>query len=229
MADRTTSNSWRVWVEKEGDAYICCRDNMKEIKVSLHKSGHQRIAYREESGKITASGSRVWLQWKEPPAWGPVLPSFKLVLPPWGVRLDLSDRTRSSRVKRLWEDNQLLIRSDERHAVIVDFIVRDGAFLPDDVGHAVRTLAIIPAPTNNRPNRHLSVVLREADDGHFHRLAQRALDNMSGQLNEESALLIQEAETPVACISGYGDKEHSHAYLVVAPVCVQPSERKQAL
>jgi hypothetical protein len=34
-----TSNSWRVRVEQKSELYIACRDNFKEIKVSLHASG----------------------------------------------------------------------------------------------------------------------------------------------------------------------------------------------
>ena len=33
-----TSNAWAVCVENTGDAYIYCRDNIKEQKVSLHDS-----------------------------------------------------------------------------------------------------------------------------------------------------------------------------------------------
>ena len=33
------SNVWGVRVEGTGDAYIYCRDMMKELKISLHQSG----------------------------------------------------------------------------------------------------------------------------------------------------------------------------------------------
>ena len=86
MSGGSTSNAWRVWTDTR-DAYICCRDNMGEIKISLHGSGKQHIAFRSETGIEMTPGSRFWNQWHEPPQQDPAIPSFKLVFPPWGVRL----------------------------------------------------------------------------------------------------------------------------------------------
>ena len=44
-----TSNSWGVRVERKGDAYIYCRDSMKDQKVSLHASGKQHISFNENA------------------------------------------------------------------------------------------------------------------------------------------------------------------------------------
>ena len=45
-----SSNAWGVWSENSGDIYVACRDNMKELKISLHQSGKQHIAFTSESG-----------------------------------------------------------------------------------------------------------------------------------------------------------------------------------
>ena len=97
--DGRTSNSWRVWTES-GDGYICCRDNMRDVKVSLHCSGKQHIAFRSETGIEMTEGSRFWNQWHEPPQQSPAIPSFKLVFPPWGVRLTESDRAKTKAIQR---------------------------------------------------------------------------------------------------------------------------------
>ena len=97
MKDGSTSNGWRAWVEKEGDAYICCRDSMNDLKVSLHKSGRQHIAHTRQSGKETGSEDRYWNTWWEPPVKGKIIPSFKLMFPPWGVRLREQDRNKTSK------------------------------------------------------------------------------------------------------------------------------------
>ena len=44
-----TSNAWGVRVEKTGDAYIYCRDTLKDQKVSLHASGKQHISVSKEA------------------------------------------------------------------------------------------------------------------------------------------------------------------------------------
>ena len=33
-----STHSWRVWVQDQ-DVYVKCRDNLRELKVSLHASG----------------------------------------------------------------------------------------------------------------------------------------------------------------------------------------------
>jgi hypothetical protein len=45
-ADGMSSNSWRFWTEPAGDAYLACRDNFKEGKLSLHTSGRWRMGCR---------------------------------------------------------------------------------------------------------------------------------------------------------------------------------------
>ena len=59
--DGLSSNAWRVWVEPAGDAYVACRDHMKEMKASLHQSGTQHIGFTSESSiemaKAVGSGT----------------------------------------------------------------------------------------------------------------------------------------------------------------------------
>jgi hypothetical protein len=43
-----SGNSWRVWTTG-GDAYVACRDNFREFKVSLHASGIWRVAFTEQA------------------------------------------------------------------------------------------------------------------------------------------------------------------------------------
>ncbi|MCY4557224.1 MAG: hypothetical protein OXF79_12770 [Chloroflexi bacterium] len=46
--DCLSSNALRVWVGSDGSAYVACRDNMKEMKASLHQSGKQLIDDNKE-------------------------------------------------------------------------------------------------------------------------------------------------------------------------------------
>jgi hypothetical protein len=48
-----SSNSWRVWAKRDDDVYIVCRDNYKELKVSLH--GHRwRVGVTDVGAKATS-------------------------------------------------------------------------------------------------------------------------------------------------------------------------------
>jgi hypothetical protein len=58
-----SSNSWKVWTTGH-DAYIACRDNFREFKVSLHASGIRRVAFTQEAVRARPelalpSGNRV--------------------------------------------------------------------------------------------------------------------------------------------------------------------------
>ena len=81
--DGVTSNSWRLWVEN-GKPYICCRDNFKDSKVSLHGTRY-RMGFTEEAVEknptlVPFGEDRAWEVWNEPPA---VLPetviAFRLI------------------------------------------------------------------------------------------------------------------------------------------------------
>ena len=43
-----SSNSWGIYRGSDGSAYIKRRDNMKDLKVSLHASGSDHISFTSE-------------------------------------------------------------------------------------------------------------------------------------------------------------------------------------
>jgi hypothetical protein len=62
-----TSNSWGVVVNRKGDAYIYCRDDLKDQKVSLHASGKQHISFNENTPSMRFyAGDRFMNRWREP-------------------------------------------------------------------------------------------------------------------------------------------------------------------
>jgi hypothetical protein len=82
-----TSNSWNVTARKNGNAYISCRDNFKEAKVSLHASGRWRMAFTEKAIEknpdlLLPGQNRAWEVWDKPPASMPsTVVAFRLVFP----------------------------------------------------------------------------------------------------------------------------------------------------
>lgn len=85
--DGLTSNSWHVRTEKSGDVYIACRDNFKDVKISLHTSGRWRMGFTEQAISKDASllkpgQNRAWEVWDEPPNNLPeTVEAFRLVFP----------------------------------------------------------------------------------------------------------------------------------------------------
>jgi hypothetical protein len=80
-----SSNSWVVSTSKTGDIYIAGRDNFRESKVSLHRSGVWRLAQTERTALlrpdlVPAGTDRVVDKWEPPPEWQkkPVV-AFRLI------------------------------------------------------------------------------------------------------------------------------------------------------
>jgi len=82
-----TSNSWKIWSHKNGDVYITCRDNFREVKVSLHASGRWRMGFTNEAlaknkNLLLGEQNRAWEVWDKPPATLPnTTIAFRLVFP----------------------------------------------------------------------------------------------------------------------------------------------------
>lgn len=85
--DGLTSNAWRIWTTKHGDVYIVCRDNFKEVKVSLHSSGRWRMGFTTEAvaknpNLLQIDQNRAWDVWDQPPASLPkTIIAFRLPFP----------------------------------------------------------------------------------------------------------------------------------------------------
>jgi len=67
MPTGPSTNSWKVWVRGD-DIYVACRDNFREIKVSLHASGIWRVGFtddfaRQRPDMLPPGGDRVWKKW----------------------------------------------------------------------------------------------------------------------------------------------------------------------
>lgn len=80
-----STNSWKTWVRKE-DAYVACRDNFREFKVSLHASGTWRVAITEEALRerpnlVPSGADRVLRKWHPSVAEFPAIVAFQLVVP----------------------------------------------------------------------------------------------------------------------------------------------------
>lgn len=81
-----SSLSWRIWVVQDGDAYIACRDNYKELKVSLHGT-RWRVGLTAEGAEATKhlrpeGTNRAWMVWDRPDPIGGITMGYRIVFFP---------------------------------------------------------------------------------------------------------------------------------------------------
>ena len=180
-----SSNSWRVWVEKSDDIYIICRDNMKELKISLHKSGKQHIAFSSDSDQRMEDGSRFWNQWWEPPfdKVSMVVPTFHLLFPSWGLGLTEAIRQQNPKV---WDNNQILLDAAESpKATIVSFILTDDSEIHFNTIKQMPSLAL--GTLDASAGKKLWVLASHVPEGNMKELAAVSIDEVT-KLGESKAL-----------------------------------------
>ena len=199
--DGLSSNAWRVWAEESGDIYIVCRDHMREIKVSLHRSGKQHIAFTSESGHRMTEDSRFWDQWREPQAFNgsKLSPSFRLLFPSWGLCLTQAMRESN----KVWNKNQLFVEAAESPvATMVSFIVTDEdlSIRFSTVGETPSIpLGILPA----RSGKKLWVVAHYGPEGKMRAMAERSIRRVD--LNAVEKLRdFPNGHVLGLCVSGLG-------------------------
>lgn len=134
--DGITSNSWNVKTKKSG-IYISCRDNFKDIKVSLHassdplKPGRWRVGYTEEAinrnKTLLAEGeNRAWEVWDEPPETMPnIVKAFSLIFPTSELAV-----TPQQRPAKEWKDVIFIEEAPSGKLTVITLFVTNGAPAP---------------------------------------------------------------------------------------------------
>ena len=123
MKNGFVSNSWRIFIEKPGDAYIVCRDSFNGQKISLHCSGKQHIAFDKSVTKLpNFSGSRFMNQWREPKFDNHAISTFDLFFPNWGIGLTPKQISES---ESKWKKNELFIIGHEKDMTVISFYIVD--------------------------------------------------------------------------------------------------------
>ena len=117
-----TSNSWGVKVEPKGDAYVYCRDDMKDQKVSLHASGKQHVSFNKNARNlIPYAGDRFLNRWSEPQHTKKAVPTLRLLFPSWGLSLNAEQRN----ARGNWDRNNVEIPGHHEMVTVVSFVIVD--------------------------------------------------------------------------------------------------------
>ena len=221
------SNAWGVYVDNNGEVYISCRDGARELKVSLHKSGQQHIAFTRESGILTMEGDRFWNQWTEPhhSNSSPLIPSFKLVFPSWALGLTYDDRRSNPKI---WSKNQIIIESSEVPLVTQvsflktdddftmshsDFTLNHGEFTVSNSDSSSYPLGVIPAAAG----KNLWVIAHHGPEGNLRDLIVGAISQMNSTM-DKSIFREHAGSVLSACFSGF--HHDGWAYLLTTPIKV---------
>lgn len=176
--DGLSSNAWRVWAERTGDAYIVCRDNMKEIHVSLHQSGQQHITFEVR----TADGviKERWAQWWEPAHYGDpdIVPSFQLLFPTWALVLPYVTRLKNPQV---WDKNLVLVETNEEHplTVVSFYITNQNVSITFGGNPPSYPLAVLSLC--RRPGKRLWVVASQEPEGKLREVLKTAEQRINQQ------------------------------------------------
>lgn len=111
-----STNSWRFWA-RGNDVYLACRDNFREMKLSLHASGSWRLAFTSEAVEQNPalrlpSGDRVISKWQPNLDASQAVVAFELVVPP--VSLYLGPKQRVG-----WPTDVVFVELPEREGIVM--------------------------------------------------------------------------------------------------------------
>ena len=176
-SDGASSESWVVSVTNQGDVYIVCREAHLDIKVSLHESGLQKIAFR---GIWRDDKVEINKRWQEHPHYrgNRARASFALMFPNFGLYLDEEWRQAQPNT---WSARHVLLRAPQRSlaTVIVFAITDEDVSIMERVGYAV--LAEIPT----RPGKKLCVIAGYTPERNMSRMLQNGLERMMHESSPE--------------------------------------------
>ena len=177
--DLLSSNSWIAKVDKKGNAYISCRDNMKEIKTSLHASGKQHVAFSTEAELETKYGSRFLHKMEEPQTYtGPALtPCFNLFLPSWG--LSLTPEMRDGH-PATWNSQVIFLQAPQEPLFTsLSFVIVESALNLESATYDDASVLPI-ASLDLRPGKKLWIVRRYGTDEELRQLVFQVVNQING-------------------------------------------------
>ena len=221
-----SSNSWGVTASKRGDVYVFCRDHMKSMKVSLHQSGRQFVAFTEESRHFRTGSDRRWIRWQEPQEYdGPkMVPSFNLFFPSWGLGLTEAVRMQDPNV---WEVPQINVPAAESPlATTISFIITNSNLtmpFTDVEGGLLVPFGVLDA----RPGKKLWLVARYESEDALKQLATSAIEAANADPEMSASLVgLADDETLGMCVDGFNTG--GIAYMMPFPAAARLDEGRES-
>jgi hypothetical protein len=120
-----------VFVTKNGDAYVRCKDNFTQLKLSLHVSGRWRVGFTEEAvgffpWLVSPRGNRALEVWDEPQETLPrTVTAFRLLFPTSELAVRPDQRTNKG-----WVGTRFIQPAPEGKIVCVSVFLSRGSTSP---------------------------------------------------------------------------------------------------
>ena len=213
-----SANSWGVEADRYGEVYVFCRDHMKEIKTSFHKSGQQHVAFIEGSPHVGQGESRFMHRWLVPAHHDDAefLPTFNLIFPYWG--LGLTEEIRQARLK-IWGKPHLFIRAAEAPRVtVVSFVIKRRGIDMRPGPHET-TFAVPVVRLDIGPDKTLWVHVQHRGEGNLRDQASKAVEVANGWSDTAAALeKFPTGHVFGLCVSGFDDEKIPYMMPFPAPL-----------
>lgn len=207
-SDGLFSNRWGVSTNKNGDAYVYCRDVRDAEKISLHASGRQHISIESETATRVGAHGRFGPVWTEPEFEREAIATFSLLFPPWGVGV-------SPQSTRVTKDELLIVGHREKNVVVSFFIVDSAKKMQGQLPHFVL------GQLQLRPGRTLHVIAwKEPQNDLMNRI--RAVFPQASLMFSE--LKLGESDYTL-CVQGF--RAPNSAFMVTVPVHYTPPSKTE--
>ena len=202
-SDGLSSYRWGVNTNKNGDAYVYCRDIRTAEKVSLHASGKQHISFTPDTAAHLGMGNRFMNEWTEPEFEQEAIATFSLIFPPWGVG-------KRYEPKELTKDELLIVGHKEKLVVVYFYIVDSAKKMKSHLPHIV--LGELPL----KPGKTLHIIAKMEPQNDLMDRMRSAFPQVSLNFSEQG---LEEDDYTIT-FQGY--RGLNSAYMVNVPVHYTP-------
>lgn len=141
-----SSNSWRVWLKRDGDVYIACRDNYRELKVSLH-GRRWRVGVTAEGATATRhlrtpKADRAWMTWDRPEPVGGITMGYRVLFLPTELAI-----TPALRPAQSWKDVEFVPAASEGCVTVATVTLNEPSHRMEVDGAIDQYHGFLTAPT----------------------------------------------------------------------------------
>lgn len=210
------SNSWKVEVNKKGDAYIFTRDEkIWQTKASLHVSGEQHICTVSYDKKSNIPMD----MWHEPDHDGRAVPTLRLLFPSWGYFREV--KPEKILPKKKGGGSNVLIEGHDKLLTVVSFIIMDES---KSLRRTPSSFSWLHCATHRlRPGKSLFVVASYESAGRYREEAEVALQKIRAMLfhSDTYKRLPKQASNATVFLQGHSS-ENCH-FILPLSVLYTPS------
>ena len=184
--------------------------------MSLHVSGQQHISFHKDStARVLSTGDRFMIQWGEPQYTQKALATFRLLFPPWGLRLNADQRRKAQTV---WDKNNICwIQADDDKMTVVSFVKVKDSSPPLKVERSLPRVTL--GELELEQGKRLVVIATYEPEDKWRETAEGGLKEFASRIDPS----LLEGDEPMLCFMGY-TADNSPYMLPLSVRCNPPTE-----